>query len=1048
MNLYSFSVKHPYVVFAVLVAIVIFGGISLSRLPVDLLPDVNLPSMIIMIPYPGAGPEEVEKNVVDEAERWLGTISGLDEINSDASDNLAFINLSFDAGVDPDMISIDVRDKLDIALAWAPEEVEDPTIIQLDASLLPQMMVGVSGGSDAIQNREVARDLGKRLQRIRNVAAADVIGGEEREILVSIDRRKLTTYGIHPSHIEGLLAAHNLNYPLGNITEQGKELELRLIAEYEDLSELERTIVGSKGDMPVYLGDIARVRWSKTDENASFTVNGVPGVSIMVQKTSGANTIQLSKQLNEAIEEIKRGLPSGMEITVLYDSARFVKSSLNSTFWNLLAGAILAALVLFLFLGRFRRTAFVGAAIPLSVFIALVGIELAGFKIDILSLAGFTVAIGMVVDASIVVFESIHRHNILGLAPIQAAVTGTKEVGGAIFASTLTTVAVFVPLLFLKGFVSILFQEFSWVLILTLSASLLVALTFIPMAASRFMKAEAKPTKISQYFEKGYKWIENLYEKFLSWTLRHRAYAIFLGSSLFLLSVFAMVFYQKDFFPAMDRGEVTVDITAQAGTSLDEMKKRVGEFEKLIMDSIPELELMQTTIGAGEGGLSSVKGVSGKNAQIMLYLVKKTQRRRTSKEVEDWLRDQANNMPGLEITPAAQTLGSIAFGAEDIALGGTTPIVIEIEGYDLDKADSVGLMLADSLRYIPGLVDVRTSAEDRRPGYSFRIRRDLASRFGITPYELGKILRTELAGAVATTYRVEGDEFNVRVRLAAEDRSTMSKIESLEISTPVGMVPLSNMVTIERTSSPSAIHHKGTNRIRSVGANLKDRDLGSASADVQALLKRIEPSIPAGIKIQLTGGFTEMSESFSDLWWVILMAAILVYLIMMAQFGSFRFPFIIMFTLPLALIGGIGMLIITGTSLNTFSLLGFIVLVGVVVNNGIILIDYTNQLRINQGMGLEEALRVAGKVRMRPVLMTAFTTVFGLLPMAIGIGEGTELTTPIARPVLGGLIAATFLTLIFIPVLYHLFEKPREKRKERAGKEATATKRVAKRRKM
>lgn len=1029
MNLSEFSVKRPYVVFAILVVVLIFGGLSLSRLPVDLLPQVSLPSMVIMIPYPGAGPEEVEKSVVDEAERWLGTLSGLEGIDSDASDNLAFIHLTFDWGVDLDNISPDVRDKLDMALSGAPDDVGDPFMIELDASMLPVMMVGVSGGADAVQNREVAKDVAKRLQRIRNVASADVVGGGEREIQVSLDRRKMTTYGIHPAQIENVLAAHNLNYPLGSLTKQGREMDIRLVAEYQNLDELKHTIIGQKGDMPVYLGDVATVEWSKTEETSAFSVNGVPGVSIMVQKTSGANTVQLSKELNKELEELEDDLPPGMILTVLYDSARFVKSSLNSTMWNLLAGAVLAAMVLFLFLGRFRRTAFVGAAIPLSVFIAVVGIELGGFKIDILSLAGFTVAIGMVVDASIVVFESIHRYNVMGYAPKEAAVKGTQEVGGAIFASTMTTVAVFIPLLFLKGFVSIVFQEFSWVMILTLTASLLVALTFIPMAASRFMKAEAKQSKLSKIFDKGYYWLEGVYEKFLSWALGHRAYAIFLGSALFGLSLLAMFFHQKEFFPDMDMGEIQVDITAPAGTSLGEMKDRVAVLEKLIIDSIPELDLVQTTIGGGEGLISSMRGVSGTNSQIVIYLVRKTERKRSSKDVEEWIREKAKDYPGLKITPAAQTLGALGFGAEELALGGTTPIVVEIEGFDLEAADSIGLVIADSLKRIPGLVDIRTSAQDRRPSYSLVIRRDLASRFGITPYELGTVLRTELAGALATSYRVAGDEYDVRVRLASQDRSTIQKIEALEIPTPAGLVPLSNMVTIERASAPSAIHHKNTQRIRTVGANLKGRDLGTASEDVRALLKKID--VPPGVnKITLTGGFSEMSKSFSDLWWVILMAAILVYLIMMAQFGSFRFPFIIMFTLPLALIGGIAMLVLTGTSVNTFSLLGFIVLVGVVVNNGIVFIDYTNQLRRKEGLGLEEAIKKAGKVRMRPILMTAFTTIFGLLPMAVGIGEGTELTTPIARPVLGGLIAATFLTLIFIPVLYHLFEKPRETKKK------------------
>lgn len=1027
MNLSKFSIKYPYVVFAVLVAVIGFGVISLGRLPVDLFPEFTMPTVMVMIPYPGAGPQEVEKTVIDEAERWLGTISGLDKIESNATDNLAYIQLTFKWGTDMREIMPKIRDNLDIALGEAPAEVHDPLIIETDVSLLPQMMVGVSGGQNPVHTREIAAKISDRLQRVRDVAAADVLGGEKREVLVSMDRRKLTTYNISPLHIEGLLKAHNLNYPLGSITEQGRELDLRLVAEYESLDEIKRTVVGEKGGLPVYLADVASADWSRTESKSAFNINAIPGVSIMIHKSSGANTINLSKALINEIEAIKKELPKEIKVTILYDSAKFVKTSLNSTFWNLITGAILAAFVLFLFLGRMRQTAFVGISIPLSVFIGIIGIDVAGFKIDILSLAGMTVAIGMVVDASIVVFEAIFRHNQSGLSPVDAAETGAKEVGAAIASSTITTIAVFVPLLFLRGFVSVLFKEFSWVMIITLSASLLVALTFIPLATSRFMKKETKENKFQKFSERFYSWLENTYSKMLAWALNHKAYTVFLGLALFVLSIGATFFHQKDFFPNMDRGEITVDITAEAGTSLEQMKSRVGVMEKLVLDSIPELDVMQSTIGSGEGLVSTVRGVAGMKAQIMIHLVEKRKRRRSSEDIEAWLREKARNMPGLEITPAAQTLGSLAFGAEDIALGGTTPIVVEIEGYNLETADSLGVMIADSLRMMPGLVDVRTSAQDRRPGIIFKIRRDLSSRFGMTPYELGAILRAELAGASATSYRVEGDEYDVRIRLSAQDRSILSKIETIEITTPVGQVPLSNMVTIERAPTPSAIHHKGTNRIRTVGANLKGRDLGSASNEVQAFLNRIDP--PAGIKLRLSGGFSQMKESFGDLWWVMLLAVVLVYLIMMAQFGSFRFPFIIMFTLPLALVGGIAMLIATGTSLNTFSMLGFIVLVGVVVNNGIVLIDYTNQLRRGKGMALEEAIKEAGRVRMRPVLMTALTTIFGLLPMAIGIGEGTELTTPLARPVLGGLLVATLLTLIFIPVLYYLFEKGREMKK-------------------
>lgn len=1028
MNISDFAIKRPYFVFAILAAVLIFGSLSLSRIPVDLLPKVEMPSIIIMTPYPGAGPEEVEKNLIDPLERWLGTISGLKEIQSDARENVGVVQLTFDWGVNIDEVDAEVRERLDLGLLETPEEVGEPFMVKLSGSLIPQMLVAVSGGSDPAATRQIADDVSKRLQRVQGAAAADVMGGKERELLVEIDRRKLVSYEISPVQIEMVLKAHNLNYPLGNLSENGQNTDLRLVAEYEDLQELERTIIGSKGNMPVYLGDVARLSWADAEQTSGLNINGKPGISIVVQKRSGVNTIQLSKRLTEAIEEIRKDLPDGVELTILHDGASFIKTAVSSTFWNLVEGGILAVLVIFLFLGGFRSTFFVAASIPLSILLALIGVSLAGYRIDILSMAGLTVAIGMVVDASIVVFEAIHRHNKSGLPPREAASVGAKEVGSAITSSTITTLVVFIPLLFIRGFVSVLFTEFSWVVIFALGSSILVALLIIPMAASRYLGLEKKPPKLVQRFERFYTKLENVYKRIISWALGHRAYIVFTGLGLLVLSVTALFFQPRDFFPKMDQGELTVAVKAPAGTSLEEMERRVGKLEKLIVDSIPELKVMQTTIGSGQGLISTIQGVEGtNNARLLLYLVGKSKRSRSTEDIKEWLREKAGDqIPGMEITFAAEALGSIAFGAEDVALGGSTPVVVEIEGYDIKTADSLANIIADSLAQIRGIIDVRSSSEEKRPGIALKIRRDLTSRFGMTPYELGKILRTELAGAVATTYRIESKDYDVRLRLSEADRSSLSKIEAIEIKTPSGLVPLRNMVEIEISPSPIVIKHKGTNRILTVKADIKGRDLGSISEDVRSLLKRMPT--PSGIKLRQIGGFKQMSESFADLWWILLIAIALVYLVMTAQFGSFRFPFIIMFTLPLALIGAVAMLILTGTTLNTFSFLGLIVLVGVIVNNGIVYIDYVNKLRRDHGMKLDDALKEAGRVRMRPILVTALTTTVGLFPMALGIGEGTEMTQPLAVPVLGGLLVGTFLTLIFIPVLYHLLEKPREKK--------------------
>ncbi len=1016
MNLTDVSIKRPLSVSMVFLAIILFGFISVTNLPVDLFPNVTFPMMIVLTTYPGAGPEEIETQITEPLEQTLGTVNNIKKVTSTTSENISNILLEFEWGTDLDAASNDVRDRMGFILPYLPEDADYPLIFKFDVSQQPVMMYNISGDIDPLELDQIADDIAERLQRVGGVAASYAMSGTMTEIQVILDPVRLRGTGITSDQVMQVLQAQNINFPLGNVESGRKVYIVRTIGEYTNLAEIEKTVVGSNNGVPILLSQVAEVREQASEITSLSRTNGVQSIWGIAQKRTDANSVNVGNALAKELENIKKDLPPGIKIDVMFNQADYITRSVSSTAQTLIMGAILAVIVLFLFLGSFRSTLYMAVAIPIAVFFALFFMYLFNMSLNIISLGGLTIAIGMVLDSAIVVFEAIFRHKEKGEDAVKAASTGAKEVGMAITASTLTTVAVFLPLLLVRGFASIFFQPLALTVTFALVSSLVVALTIIPMLSVRFGKV--KRSGFGQKLNNFYGRLEDTYSRLIRWALSHR-WVVVLGTvAVFVISLLLIPFIGTELSPDVDQGEIIIEAEMPVGTNLWVTDSAVRQLEKIILEEVPEIDILSTSIGSGEGGFSSLfSATSGPHAaQIYLELVYREQRNRSVKDIQRELRPKMAGIPGLKVKYATEQFSMF---------GGGKPIAIKILGYDFQKAKELSDLLMDTLQSVKGLVDLEASIVEGKPELRLVIDRQKAANFGLTPYQIGQILRSRVEGTVASQYRREGNEYNIKVMFDKRFHDDIKKVSAMTITTPMGEVPIANFIKDTIAVGPVKIEHEDNYRLVTVSGNIEGRDQGSVARDVQKILNTIPK--PADFTIELSGGYEEQVNTFRDLFMVIILAIVLVYMIMVGQFESFREPFIIMFTIPLALIGVLWMLFFTGTTLNMQSLLGVLLLGGIVVNNAIVYITYTNQLRREQGFKCMDAVVEAGRVRMRPILMTAFTTSCGLIPMALGIGAGNELRAPMARSVIGGLMVATFLTLVFIPVLYTLFERKKDK---------------------
>ncbi|UCG92108.1 MAG: efflux RND transporter permease subunit [candidate division WOR-3 bacterium] len=1028
MKITEVSIKRPLSVTMVFLGVILFGFISVTNLPVALFPDVSFPIMIVLTGYPGAGPEEIETTITDPLEQTLGTVNNLDKITSTTSENTSTIILQFDWGTDLDAASNDVRDRLGLLIPYMPDDADYPMIFKFDVSQQPVVMYTIGGAIDPLELDEIAEDIADRVQRVGGVAASYAMSGTFREIQIMLDPIRLKGTGITPDQIIGALQAQNVNYPLGSVVTGKRTYILRTIGQYEDLDGIRNTVVGSHNGVPIPLSQVADVKFQASEQTSISRTNGVPSIWGMAQKRTDANAANVGSAVVGELEKIKKDLPPGIQIDVIFNQADFIIRSVQSTAQTLILGAILAIIILFLFLGSFRSTIYMAIAIPVAVFFALFLMYFFDMSLNIISLGGLTVAIGMVLDSAIVVFESIFRKKEEGVEPVQAACQGAAEVGPAITASTLTTVAVFLPLLLVSGFASIFFRPLALTVTFALVSSLVVALTIIPMLTVRFgaVKRREERTGFSGKLGSFYERVENTYTRLIRWALGHRKTVIFGTVAFFVVSLVLIPFIGTELSPEMDQGEIIINAEMPVGTNLWVTDSVVKKLEAIIIDEVPEIEILSTSIGAGEGGFTSLfAATSGPHAaQIWLELVHREERSRSVSQIQKDLRPKIMNvLPGLKVTYG---------GSEFHMFGGGSAIEVKIIGYDLGKAQQISEELMDMMQNVEGLVDLESSVSEGKPELRLIVDRRKAANFGLTPYQIGTVLRSRIEGIIASQYRKEGNEYNMRIMLDEANRDDLKKITSMTITTPLGDVPIQNFVKDTIAVGPVEIEHEDAERLVTITADVEGRDAGSAGAEVRRIINSMQ--IPADFEFEMGGGFEEQMETFRDLFFVIILAVVLVYMIMVGQFESFKEPFIIMFTIPLAIIGVLWMLFFTGTTINMQSLLGVLLLGGIVVNNGIVYITYTNQLRRQQGKACLDAVVEAGRVRLRPILMTAFTTSFGLIPMALGIGAGNELRAPMARSVIGGLMVSTFLTLVFIPVLYTLFERMKKNKPKPTGK--------------
>ncbi len=1023
MKLTDTAIRRPITTILVSLVLILRGGISLTRMPVDVFPQVTLPSMFIVTTYPGAGPQEVEAEVTKVVEERVGTISNLKEISSRSLENISIVQLQFEWGTNLDAVAADVRDRLDMAVAQFPDAASRPFVVKMDASMMPVVQLALSGDADPLTLRDAAEDLAEGLQRVPGVATAMVAGGTKRQLQIKIDQQKLVAAGITIDAINLAIQAQNLNYPVGSVTTQDKDYIIRLVGEYTELDAVRNTVIGTKGNSPILLKDIADVSWGPEERLTLARYNGKGCVFVVIQRRPDANTVRVAAAIRKELARLTPLLPAGINTTVLFDSSKEITRSISNVLYNILIGGLLAIFILFLFLRRLRATTFVAFAIPLSVFFALFFMFLLGFSVNILSMAGLAIAVGMVVDNAIVVFEAIFRHRERDEERHQAASIGASEVAMAITASTLTTLVVFLPLLLVRGLMQIFFKEFVWAVVGALSASLVIAVTLIPTLTSRYLPdpKTGGETGIRAWSERLYRRLEETYSRLIGWALNHRRLVVFGASVLLLISLAVVPFTGREFFPSQESQFHRLSVEMPVGTSLKTTDSAVAKLEDYILKEWKDdIEGVTAQIGTGTGFSAIFGGSTGSHSgQVSIVLKPRRQRRHSLEVIDNAIRQFTRQIPGLRVRVEETGFTAMA--------GMSSGVELDITGYDFATAEQLTNQVIGAIETIPGLVDIKCSREPGKPELQLIVDRQKAALYGLTPYQIGSALRTQIAGYPVSTYRLAGKEYDILVRLPEEQRDELIEILGTVINSPVGPVPIRNLVNVRTTTGPVAIERKNNERIVKITARTSGISPGEAAQRIARAVHTIP--VPPGFTLKLSGSYEEMVNTFKDFALVIAIAIILVFVVMASQFESLRDPFIIMFTMPFAVIGVIWGLFLTRTTISVISLLGLLILVGVVVNNGIVYIDYTNRLRREKGMALLDAVKEAGRVRLRPILMTSLTTIFGMLPLAFQIGEGSELWSPLGRAIVSGMVISTFLPLILIPVLYTIFEMRSERRK-------------------
>jgi HAE1 family hydrophobic/amphiphilic exporter-1 len=1019
MSIPRLAIERPVTMFMISGVIILLGAISLSRLPVDLMPDMQMPTITVRVNYAGVGPLEMEELVTRPIEQAVSAVAGLERVDSTSSEGNANIRLNFVWGTDLSEAADEVRTRLDRVRGRLPEDADPPTVFKFDSTAMPIMGIGVQGDFDSVTLRELAQnDLSPRLERVAGVAAVTINGGLRRQIRVDLSREKLTALNLSPDRVVQILRTENQNIPLGEVNDADRTLLLRSPGQFTDIEEIRNIVVMTRDGVPVYMRDIADVRDTTEDRRSFMRIDGVNGIRMQVTKQSGTNTIQIAEGVKREVERINSEV-DGVRLQVLDDQSRFIDRAIHSVQEHAMIGGLLVIAIIYLFLRDLKSTMIICTSIPVSVIGTFALLYFGGYTLNTLTFGGLALGIGMIVDAAIVVLENTYRHLEMGKDRMTAAIDGSEEVWSAILASTLTHIAVFVPMLFLTGVSSIMFGQLAAVVSFSLAMSLLVAVTIVPVLCSRLLDpphvTKAKAGIVSKTIDR---WLDNLddfYARTLRLALKHRPTVFATGFGLFVVAIVLMGQIGFEFQPQTDEGEVQVDAELAVGSRIERTEAVLIGLEERIRQAVPEAVRLITQAGGGGGGFGNSSTHRG---NINILLVPRDERSRTNEEISMALRRELNDIPGVVVRArpsGGQQMRGMGGG------GGDGRLSIEILGHDLDTSKEIAQDLKTLLDTTPGIADTRLQREEGRPELAVRVDRDKAALLGLTVTGVANTIRTNVAGTQAAMFRDAGNEYPIIVRLRESDREEVSEVGDVLLSTPAGQVlPAKNVMVIDRGTGPVSIERKNQERVQRVNAET-EVTLSEAVDAVQARLNEIQ--VPRDFAVGFGNEVEEQNRSFRELQLVLILAIVLVYTVMASQYESLRDPFIIIFSIPLAAIGVVGALLITGTPFSMQAYIGVIMLAGIVVTNAILLVDYTNTLRHRDKMELRQAIELAGRHRLRPILMTALCTALGLVPMALGIGEGAELQAPLARVVIGGLMTSTVITLVFVPAMYTLFEE-------------------------
>jgi len=1048
MKIVGRSIRRPVTVVMLTAAVVIFGLISFNRLGIDLLPDITFPTITIRTEYPGAAPGEVENLITRPIEEAVGIVAGVVRVGSVSRAGLSDVILEFNWGTAMDFAGIEIREKLDSV--GLPRDAEKPLLLRFDPSLAPIMRISLHGSEDLAGLRLLAEEeIKRRLESLEGVASIQVSGGIEEEVQVEIEESKLTRLGLPLSQVIDRLSEENINLTSGSLKEAEAEYLVRILNQFVDIEEIGSIVVGEKGEAAIRLKDVGTVIKGGKDRDVITRTGGLESVELAVFKEAGTNTVAVAAGVKERLRELESELEqdsSRVRLTVISDQSEFIRRSIWEVLKTGLWGGLLAVIILYFYLRNLRSTVIISLAIPISVAAAFFLMFLSGVSLNIMSLGGLALGIGMLVDNSIVVLESISRFRLKGENRPDSAQAGAGEVGKAITAATLTTICVFVPVIFVQGVAGQLFLDQALTVTYSLLASLAVALTLIPMLSSLSLRKNvvpepgpeaekrslliqipAAPLKLVKMaalgvgrglslilspfyflFDRAYSLITRVYPRLLAWSLSHKAAVILTGAGVFLASLYLVPQLGSELIPEVAQGELIVDIELAAGTPVADTDLAVMSMQKMVLDR-PEV-LTTYSIAGASGGFSASAAEKKENIAQLYIALREGSRGAEEKELMEELRSRFRDIPGVEYDFSRPVL--FTFKA---------PVEVQIKGFNLDVLEDMAQRVSGQLAAIPGITDIRSSIEGGNPEIWIEFDRRRMAALGLDVETVANLIRKKVQGEVATEFSARDRKIDVRVRLRKEDRSSLSDLTGLTVSTSSGVsIPLSSVAGIKIERGPGAIHRLDHERVAFVRANLTGTDLGSTVRSIESAVGELP--LPVDYSISIGGQRQEMILSFAGLRLALLLAVLLVYLVMAAQFESLLQPLIVMVTIPFGLVGVILILFLTGVSVSVVVLIGVIMMAGIVVNNAIVLVDCINRLKA-KGLARTEAILEAGKIRLRPILMTTSTTVLGLLPMALGFGEGAEIRAPMAITVIGGLIISTLLTLVLIPTVYAVLDR-------------------------